>query len=51
MAVLRRRAEVDAQVKVDLPGGTLDIAWRGPGDRLWMTGPAAFVYEGEWLGD
>jgi diaminopimelate epimerase len=51
MAVLRRRDEIDEQVRVDLPGGTLDIAWSGPGDRLWMTGPAAFVYEGEWLGD
>ena len=51
MAVLRQRGEVDARVRVDLPGGTLDIAWSGPGERLWMTGPAAFVYEGEWLGD
>ena len=51
MAVLRQRGEVDARVRVDLPGGTLEIAWSGPGERLWMTGPAAFVYEGEWLGD
>lgn len=51
MAVLRRRGEVDAQVRVDLPGGTLQIDWTGPGERLWMTGPATFVYEGEWLGD
>ncbi|WP_233840259.1 diaminopimelate epimerase [Dyella sp. 2HG41-7] len=51
MAVLRRRGEVDGQVRVDLPGGTLQIDWTGPGDRLWMTGPATFVFEGEWLGD
>lgn len=51
MAVLRRRGEVDAQVRVDLPGGTLEIEWAGPGERLWMTGPATLVYEGEWLGD
>lgn len=51
MAVLRRRGEVDARVRVDLPGGTLEIEWNGPGERLWMTGPARFVYEGEWLGD
>lgn len=51
MAVLRRRHEVDAQVQVDLPGGTLQIDWAGPGERLWMTGPATFVYEGEWLDD
>ncbi|GLQ88467.1 diaminopimelate epimerase [Dyella flagellata] len=49
MAVLRRRGEVDAQVRVDLPGGSLEIDWAGPGERLWMTGPASFVYEGEWL--
>ncbi|RDS81618.1 diaminopimelate epimerase [Dyella monticola] len=51
MAVLRQRGEVDEQVQVDLPGGTLHIAWAGPGERLWMTGPATFVFEGEWLGD
>lgn len=48
MAVLRARGEVDAQVAVTLPGGTLQIDWSGPGHALWMTGPAAFVYEGEW---
>lgn len=50
MAVLRLRGEVDGRVKVTLPGGTLTIDWAGPGDTLWMTGPATFVFEGEWLG-
>ncbi|GLQ45221.1 diaminopimelate epimerase [Dyella lipolytica] len=50
MAVLRRRGDVDARVQVDLPGGSLEIEWAGPGERLWMTGPATFVFEGEWLG-
>jgi len=49
MAVLRRHGEVDAQVRVELPGGTLAIDWAGPGHTLWMRGPAAFVFEGEWL--
>lgn len=49
MAVLRRRGEVDASVQVSLPGGTLQIDWPGPGHTLWMTGPAAFVFDGEWL--
>lgn len=49
MAVLRQRGEVDAHVQVDLPGGSLQIDWNGPGERLWMTGPATFVFEGEWL--
>ncbi len=48
MAVLRRRGEVDAAVAVELPGGTLRIDWAGPGHTLWMTGPAAFAFEGEW---
>ncbi|PXV56985.1 diaminopimelate epimerase [Dyella jiangningensis] len=50
MAVLRLRHEVDDQVRVSLPGGTLTIDWAGPGQTLWMTGPATFVFEGEWLG-
>lgn len=49
MAVLRRRGEVDDHVQVDLPGGSLHINWTGTGERLWMTGPATFVFEGEWL--
>ncbi|HEY0197820.1 MAG TPA: diaminopimelate epimerase [Rhodanobacter sp.] len=48
MAVLHRRSDVDDRVQVDLPGGTLQIDWAGPGHTLWMTGPAAFVFEGEW---
>lgn len=51
MAVLRRRGAVEARVQVELPGGTLQIDWPGPGEPLWMTGPAAFAFEGEWLGD
>lgn len=48
MAVLHQRGEVDNQVSVSLPGGELLIDWRGPGHTLWMTGPAAFAFEGEW---
>ncbi len=48
VAVLRRRGRIDAEVAVELPGGTLAIAWSGPGATLWMTGPAAFAYEGTW---
>ena len=50
VAVLHRRGRVDAEVRVSLPGGTLDILWDGPGHPLWMTGPAAFVFEGNWHG-
>ncbi len=48
VAVLRQRGEVDATVAVTLPGGILHIRWDGPGTPLWMTGPAAFVFEGTW---
>ncbi len=48
VAVMQRRGQLDAHVQVDLPGGTLDIAWHGAGHSVWMTGPAAFVFEGEW---
>ena len=48
MAVLRRRGQVDERVQVDLPGGRLQIDWLGPAHTLWMTGPAAFAFEGEW---
>lgn len=34
------------KVKVDLPGGSLNIAWEGPGYPLYMTGPATHVYDG-----
>ncbi|MBN8923916.1 MAG: diaminopimelate epimerase [Rhodanobacter sp. 68-29] len=51
MAVLRRRGEVDASVQVELPGGALRIDWPGPGHTLWMTGPTAFAFEGQWLAD
>jgi diaminopimelate epimerase len=49
VAVLRRRGRVAEHVTVELPGGMLEIEWRGAGHTLWMTGPAAFVFEGEWL--
>jgi diaminopimelate epimerase len=50
VAVLRRRAKLDADVRVALPGGELGIHWDGPGHTLWMSGPATFVFEGEWAG-
>lgn len=50
VAVLRQRGALDIDVAVTLPGGTLDIRWAGPGEAVWMTGPATFVFEGEWHG-
>ena len=48
MAVARRLGLVDAQVRVDLPGGSLVLSWSGSGtDPVWMTGPATTVFQGQ----
>lgn len=47
VAVGRRHGLLDENVRVDLPGGRLDIQWKGPGDPIWMTGPAETAFEGE----
>jgi len=35
------------EVAVDLPGGRLAVSWQGPGEPVWMRGPATTVFEGE----
>jgi diaminopimelate epimerase len=47
VAVGRVRELLDPKVTVSLPGGNLIIEWQGPGHELWMSGPAARVFEGE----
>jgi diaminopimelate epimerase len=42
----RLRALLDERVRVSLPGGDLDVAWRGEAQPVWMTGPASTVFEG-----
>lgn len=37
---------VDAEVRVQLTGGELEIAWPGEGHALSMTGPANWVFDG-----
>ncbi|MBW7984497.1 diaminopimelate epimerase [Enterobacillus tribolii] len=37
---------LDEDVKVELPGGSLQIQWKGAGNPLFMTGPATHVYDG-----
>ena len=48
--VLMRRGRLDRQARIDLPGGTLQIRWDDDSAPVWMAGPAAFVFEGEWIG-
>ncbi|MDQ7094780.1 diaminopimelate epimerase [Desulfosporosinus sp. PR] len=45
-AVLNQKTE--RAVTVHLPGGDLFIEW-GPDNHVYMTGPAAYVFKGEWL--
>ena len=46
VAVGRRWDLLEEKVAVELPGGTLEVNWPGPGAPLWQTGPTAAVYEG-----
>jgi diaminopimelate epimerase len=41
------RGLLDSPVRVETRGGELSIAWRGPGEPVSMTGPAATVFTGE----
>ena len=43
----RLRGLLDARVEVVLAGGPLAIGWDGEGERVWMLGPTARVFEGE----
>mgnify|MGYP002394816746 CR=1 FL=1 len=41
-----RRGLTGRDVTIDLDGGTLQISWRD--DGVWMTGPTAHVFDGQW---
>lgn len=41
------RGLLDSAVEVQARGGNLEIAWAGEGERVYMTGPARTVFEGE----
>ncbi|MCR3755578.1 MAG: diaminopimelate epimerase [Sodalis sp. Psp] len=45
-AVGIQQGQLAEQVQVDLPGGRLTISWLGPGQPLFMTGPATHIYDG-----
>jgi len=46
VAVGRRNGRLDDEVHVRVRGGELRINWSGPGEHLWMTGPAEVSFEG-----
>jgi len=45
-AVLMRRGRIARDAAVELPGGTLHIAWPDDQSPVTMAGPTAFVFEG-----
>lgn len=47
-AILIRRGAIDRQVDISLPGGDLHISWPDDAAEVIMSGPAAFVFEGDW---
>ena len=48
VVVGRRWGLLWPNVRVELPGGVLDIHWAGEGESVTMTGPAVTVFEG-WI--
>jgi diaminopimelate epimerase len=48
-AILMRRGRVEREVTVALPGGELVVGWREDTAPITMAGPAAFVFEGEFI--
>ncbi|HYG07846.1 MAG TPA: diaminopimelate epimerase [Stenotrophomonas sp.] len=46
--VLMQRGRIDRDAIVSLPGGDLRIRWASPQAQVVMSGPARFVFEGEW---
>ena len=41
--------KTDRKVDVELIGGTLTIEWNAEDNHVYMTGPAEFSFDGEWL--
>ena len=46
VAVARRWQQVAERVRVELPGGLLEVDWQGGDQPLWLRGPATKVFEG-----
>ena len=47
VAVGRRQDVLGEQVSVDMPGGRVTVQWAGPGEQIWLTGPAETAFEGQ----
>ncbi|GHH57248.1 diaminopimelate epimerase [[Pseudomonas] boreopolis] len=47
---LMQRGRVERDVRIALPGGELRVRWPAPDAQVVMSGPATFVFDGEWIG-
>jgi diaminopimelate epimerase len=47
MVAARLHGRVGDRVEIEQPGGLLTVEWDGTGD-VYLSGPAEFVFEGEW---
>ena len=50
MVAARLHGRVGDRVDIEQPGGALTVEWDGHGD-VYLSGPAEFVFEGEWPED
>jgi len=46
VAVGRKHEQLDDDVRVQVRGGELRVHWPGPGQHIWLTGPAEVSFEG-----
>jgi diaminopimelate epimerase len=46
VAVGRNLGLLGAEVEVHVPGGRLGVHWDGPGQHVWLTGPAEVAFTG-----
>jgi diaminopimelate epimerase len=46
VAVGRRWGLLDPEVRVSARGGELAVRWGGPGEPIWLSGPAQFAFQG-----
>ncbi len=46
VAVGRRWSRLGPQVQVSVRGGELRVNWNGPGEHIWLTGPAQVSFAG-----
>jgi diaminopimelate epimerase len=46
VAVGREHGSLDADVQVSVRGGELRVNWAGPGEHIWLTGPAEVSFVG-----